>query len=150
MNLWQRMPVNLIESQILVAGGAFQMKYRFSDGSEEKCRFFFILKDHANNDQYVFMVTPTTEIKKRIKKFKDDKIALVMIKHSEYESLPLDSLVDCGSPIYKPKLDIISKISLYEIKPLPRLPDPILQRLRHAVRNSKRLTSKQKNYVLGN
>lgn len=149
MDYWQRMPVHLIESRILVAGGSFQMKYQF-EGGDEKCRCFFILKNPTADDNYLFMVTPTSEVQRRKDQFRSDEKALVVIKQSEYKPLDCVSLVDCGSPIYDVrKEDLISKVSKYEIRPLPQLPDFILQRLRDGVASSKRLTSNQKRLVLG-
>lgn len=147
MSLWQRMPAHLIKSQILISGGAFKMRYQFGNG-KEKPRYFFILKDPTRDD-YLFMVTPTRKVRQWQKMFRHDKDALVTIKPSEYNPLKYVSLVDCGSPVIELKADIIAKISKYEIQPLPRLPNYLLERLRDAVALSKRLTSNQKRLVLG-
>jgi hypothetical protein len=148
MSLWQRMPPHLIESQILISGGAFKMKYQF--GSEEpKPRLFFVLKSPVRDD-YLFMVTATTEIRRRKKRFRHDREALVIITPSEYNALKQTSLFDCGSPIHNVrKAEVIARISKYEVQPLPQLPDHLLERLRNAVSRSKRLTSNQKRLVLG-
>ena len=147
MSLWQRMPPNLIESQILVSGGAFKMKHQF--GSEEpKTRFFFILKN-PQEDQRLFLLTTTTEVRRRKRRFRHDAEALVVVTRSEYDSLDQTSLVDCGMPVVIPKSDVVAEVSKHEVQPLPRLPNSLLKRLCNAVSRSKRLTSNQKRLVLG-
>ena len=147
MSLWRRMPPKLIESQILVSGGAFKMKYQF--GSEElKPRFFFVLKN-PQKDDWLFMLTTTTEVRRRKRRYRHDPEALVIITRNEYNPLRQTSLVDCGMPICVLKARVIEEISKHEVQPLARLPDHLVERLRNAVSCSKRLTSNQKRLVLG-
>ena len=146
MNLWKLLPPETIKAQVLVPGGAFKMKFQFSNEGI-KDRYFFVLNASPDVQALIVLSTATTKIEKRQRERKAS--VLVAISTQEYPELHSDSLVDCESLLTFEKAELVEMIGKYEVQPLANLPASLLKRIIEAIRASKSLAPAIKDIVLG-
>ena len=144
--LWEKFPVKLIESSLLVQGGAFRMEHEFKDEGP-KLRYFFVLNCSPNDDEVILIKTTTTQIDRRTEI--SGKEFVIQISPDEYQELKALSAVDCTTIDPIDKSSFLRKIEEKKIIPLPALPKPILEKIIHALSKSPKIEQKHKQMILG-
>lgn len=147
MKLLNAFPEGYFCKRILVPGGAFRAPFEFkSEGV--KWRFFFILNQTPQSDSDLVIATATTKIQETIARFPTDGKALVHLSPSDYAEIEEDSLVDCGACQIWSRQEIIERIPRKDFLLLDPLPPVVLDRMKLAVMESRRLDNRTKRFVV--
>lgn len=120
-------------------------------GEGIKDRYFFVANHSPATDDTIILLTTSTQVeKRRARHGARASLVLVTLEPSEYAELATTSVIDCDCALIKRPRDKFETQALArEYKPLPRLPDPVIGRIRAAVAGARTLSAVEKRLVLG-
>ena len=141
------MPSSLIESTVLIRGGAFRQWHQFPTDAKKKERYFFVVNFDPKTDEVLLLYTATTQIADREAHRRSE--VLVKVSPKEYHELGANSVIDCESLIKRDRKELIKQISNKEVTPLDALPDTVIARICEAVKATRILSQKEKEKIIG-
>lgn len=150
MALWQAMPPSLLLQALLVPGGAFSAEYEYF-GEGRKKRVFFVVNRAPTADARIFILTATTQIKKREAHHGSRaKDVLVYLSPDHCPGIIKPSVIDCDSLlIRRTRHDFDADAARKAYEPLGQLSSEIMSRICACVAAAKTLSAVEKRVIIG-
>jgi len=116
-------------------------------GRASKNRYFVVMNRNPKTDTVLLLVTPTTQSEKRLAFVRGRGISektIVNVLTTEYQPFSHDCVFDCNGLVEVKMSDLIARIEADGSDHYPKMPDTILSRLIHGVKESPMVSDEQK------
>jgi hypothetical protein len=132
-------------------GSVFNFRIDFNEpGRKSGNRYFVVINRNPKTDKTLVMITPTTQIEKRIEFVRKTKISektIVVISPKEYCAFKTESAFNCNDVFEVNMEDLIRKIEDGGSMNYPKISDPIIKKIIAGINESPIVTEEIKKLI---